>query len=171
MTFNSGKAMSLRRHPFIRSVCPSRSSSAERLQTTRAKGNVSQQGSKGPPTSVRPELQTENSQTIGIGNRIAVFTIEELETGLRMLGREDVDLNAFWDQNIVAFRQTVLLAIRETSDALLSPGMTLRWRIEMEDQLEDLARYIKLADLYLARRFPDDDAPSAQQQPIRPSVH
>jgi hypothetical protein len=127
------------------------------------------------PPFIRPvgperEALGDDSETSG-RNRVAVFTIEELETGLRMLGREDVDLAAFWDKNIVSFRQTVLLAIRETSAALLSPRMTLQWRIEMESQLEDLARYIRLADLYIARRLPASGEPNARRPLIRPSIH
>ena len=45
----------------------------------------------------------------------------------------------------------MLFAIRETSDALLSPKIPLRWRIELESQLDALVRYIKLADRYIAR--------------------
>jgi len=86
---------------------------------------------------------------------LAPFSIDELEIGLRSLDRDDVDLNAFWDENIVGFRQTVLLAIRETSDALLSPKLTLRWRIELEYQRDALIGYMKLADRYIARRFPE----------------
>ncbi len=59
-----------------------------------------------------------------VTRRAAPLTIDELETGLRMLGRGDVDHNEFWDANIAAFRQTILFAIRETSDALLSPKMS-----------------------------------------------
>jgi ABC-type uncharacterized transport system fused permease/ATPase subunit len=69
-----------------------------------------------------------------------------------------VDLKTFWDQNIVGFRRTVLFAIRETSEALLSPTITLRWRIELESQLEDLVRYIRLADRYIARQSSDSDS-------------
>jgi hypothetical protein len=47
----------------------------------------------------------------------------------------------------------VLFAIRDTSEALLSPAIPLEWRIELEDQLEDLVQYIELADRYIARRF------------------
>jgi hypothetical protein len=83
---------------------------------------------------------------------VSPLTIEELETGLRLLGRGDVDQTAFWDENIAAFRQTVLLAIRETSDALLSPVVTLRWRVELEAQLQELVHYIELADSYISRR-------------------
>ena len=80
------------------------------------------------------------------------FTIEELETGLRRLGRGDGDLSSFWDQNIVAFRQTVLFAMRETSDALLSPNLPLRARVQLEGQLETLAQYLKFASQYIARQ-------------------
>lgn len=99
------------------------------------------------------------------------MSIEELEIGLRSLRRDDVDLNAFWDENIFGFRQTVLFAIRETSDALLSPKLTLPWRVELETQLEALVRYIKLADRYIARRFPNPDASAAQQPSNRSRIH
>jgi len=80
------------------------------------------------------------------------LSIEELEEGLRLLGRGDIDQNAFWDANIDSFRQTVLFAIRETSDALLSPRIPARWCVELEGQLEALVQYIELADRYIARR-------------------
>jgi hypothetical protein len=64
----------------------------------------------------------------------------------------DGSLRAFWDENIAVFRQTVLFAISETSDALRTPMIPLDWRIELERQLEDLVRYIELADRYIARR-------------------
>lgn len=80
------------------------------------------------------------------------LSIEQLEAGLRLLGRGDVDQTAFWDENIEAFRQTVLFAIRETSDALLSPRIPRSWSAELEGQLELLIQYIELADRYIARR-------------------
>ena len=82
----------------------------------------------------------------------APFTIEQLEVGLRVLGEHDIDLGAFWDENIETFRQTVIFAIRETSEALLSPTIPVHWRIELESQLEDLVRYIEFADRYIDRR-------------------
>jgi hypothetical protein len=80
------------------------------------------------------------------------LSIPQLETGLRLLGRGDLDHYAFWDANIDAFRRTVLFAIRETSDALLSPSVPVRWRVELEGQLEELFRYIELAERYITRR-------------------
>lgn len=80
------------------------------------------------------------------------LSVEELETGLRLLGRGEIDQNAFWDENIGAFRQTVLISIRDTSDALLSPSITERWRNRLERELEALVQYLELADRYLARR-------------------
>jgi len=85
-------------------------------------------------------------------SRSGPLSVEQLETGLRLLDQGDVDHKAFWDENIEAFRRTVLLAIRETSEALLSPTITLHWRVELESQLEALVQYIELADRYLARR-------------------
>ena len=81
------------------------------------------------------------------------LSIEQLEVGLRALNEDDLDRTAFWDENIHSFRRTVLFAIRDTSDALLSPTIPLDWRIELEDQLEDLVQYIELADRYIERRF------------------
>ena len=92
-------------------------------------------------------------------NSAAPLSIEQLEMGLRLLGRGDLDHNAFWDEHIGAFRQTVLFAIRETSDALLSPAIPLRWRVELEGQLEDLVQYIELADRYIARRSLNREGP------------
>jgi len=80
------------------------------------------------------------------------LSIEQLEAGLRILDSRDCDLNEFWDENIEAFRRTVLLALRDTSDALLSPTIPLRWRVELESQLDGLVQYVELADRYLARR-------------------
>jgi len=80
------------------------------------------------------------------------LSIEQLEAGLRILDSRECDLNAFWDENIEAFRRTVLLALRETSDALLSPTIPLRWRVELQSQLDGLVQYVELADRYLARR-------------------
>src|SRR4030095_680347 len=78
--------------------------------------------------------------------------IEQLEAALRQLGRADIDLDAYWDEHIETFRQTVLLAIRETSEAIMWPSIPLRWRVELEGQLRLLARYLELADRYLELR-------------------
>ena len=80
------------------------------------------------------------------------LSISELEIGLRILGRAEVPQKAFWDNNIVRFRHTVLLAIRDTSDALLSQTVTTQWRVELESQLETLIQYLELADRYVAER-------------------
>ena len=85
------------------------------------------------------------------GGAPAPLTIEELEIGLRLLSRGEAD-HEFWDNHIDAFRQTVLLAIRETSDALLSPRIPLKWRLELEGQLESLVRYVELANRYVEQR-------------------
>lgn len=86
---------------------------------------------------------------------IAPLSIEQLEAGLRVMSDGSTDLHQFWDEHIEVFRKTVLLAIRDTTDALLSPRIPLRWRVELESQLEDLIRYIELADRYIAKRFND----------------
>ena len=99
------------------------------------------------------------------------MSIEQLETGLRLLDRGDVDHRAFWDANIEAFRRTVLLAIRETSDALLSPTISLHWRVELESQLEALVQYIELADRYLARRPLSPEQLAARREALRSRLH
>ena len=80
------------------------------------------------------------------------LSIPELEIGLRILGRAETKQKSFWDQNIMRFRQTVLLAIRDTSDALLEQAISPPWRIELESQLEALVQYLELANRYVAER-------------------
>lgn len=101
----------------------------------------------------------------------SLLSIEQLEEGLRLLGRGDTDQNAFWDENIEAFRQTVLFAIRETSDALLSPRIPLRWCLELESQLEALIQYIELADRYIARRSLSREGRVLALRPSRSRIH
>ena len=79
------------------------------------------------------------------------MTIEELETGLRRLNRQAGDCT-FWDENIIAFRRTVLCAIRETSEMLASSSLPLDAWIELENQGLLLRRYLSLADTYLRSR-------------------
>ena len=88
------------------------------------------------------------------------LSISELEIGLRILGRAEVPQKAFWDNNIVRFRHTVLLAIRDTSDALLSQTVTTQWRVELESQLETLIQYLELADRYVAERQVEASRPT-----------
>ena len=78
------------------------------------------------------------------------MTIEELEAGPRRLDSGDIDQGAFWQENFAAFRQTVLLAIRETSDALLAQQVPRGWRSELESQVEVLRWYLELADRHAA---------------------
>ena len=92
------------------------------------------------------------------------LSIPQLETGLRLLGRGDCNHHAFWDEHVEAFRQTVLFAIRETSDALLSHSVPLQWRAELVSQLEELVDYIELADRYIARR--SSRLPSGSASPL-----
>jgi hypothetical protein len=80
------------------------------------------------------------------------LSIEQLEAGLRVMANDGFSSHDFWDEHVASFRQTVLFAIRETSDALLSPTIPLHWRIELESQLESLVQYIELADRYIAHR-------------------
>ena len=54
----------------------------------------------------------------------------------------------------------VLLAIRDTSDALLSQTVTTQWRVELESQLETLIQYLELADRYVAERQVEASRPA-----------
>ena len=99
---------------------------------------------------------SKRSQSIRL-REPAAFTIAELESGLRSLDEGDLDEVSFWDEHIGAFRQTVLVAIRDTSDALLSAEMPYAWRLELESQLIDLLDHLELANRYLAVRSSDED--------------
>jgi hypothetical protein len=80
------------------------------------------------------------------------LSIPELEIGLSTLGGSETEQKIFWDENIVRFRQTVLLAIRDTSEALLEQAISPPWRLELESQLEALVQYLELANRYVAER-------------------
>lgn len=88
-----------------------------------------------------------------------LLSIEELEAGLHVMARGKLESDAFWDENVRAFRHTVIFAIRETADALLSSTIASNCRMELESQLEALFQYIKLADRYIACRSPSCEAP------------
>jgi hypothetical protein len=77
------------------------------------------------------------------------FSIEQLEAGLRVLDDVKTDQDDFWDENLDAFRQTLLFAIRETSDALLTPRISNPWRVELERQLCELVSFMELTDRFL----------------------
>jgi hypothetical protein len=99
------------------------------------------------------------------------LSVEELETGLRIMIDDATDLGAFWDEHIAGFRQSVLLAIRETTDVLLSTTIPLRWRVELEAQLEGLIQYVELADRYIARRSVNPAPLDARPRWVRPRIH
>lgn len=96
-------------------------------------------------------LVSASRSPAGVSNA-APLTIEELEAGLRMFDSDAFEPTAFWDENVEAFRQTVLVALRETSEALLWLPMPEHVRSELELQLPELRRYIELADAYAAKR-------------------
>jgi hypothetical protein len=98
-----------------------------------------------------------------------LLSLEDLETGLRLLDRGDKRQTAFWDENVEAFRRTVLFAIRETSDALLSPMISEHWRVLLQRQLESLVSYIELADRYIDRRRTASDRTTPLPNRRRPA--
>ena len=102
-----------------------------------------------PPTF---RIFTNDVDDPGIGKNASALSIPELEIGLRILGEAEPKQKHFWDENIARFRQTILLAIRDTSDALLEQTITPPWRIELESQLEELVQYLELANRYVAKR-------------------
>ncbi len=87
------------------------------------------------------------------GQRPAVppLTVEQLAEGLRMLDRGEIEPNLFWDQNAVAFRETVILSIRETSEALQCGTISDDLRAELESQIEPLKFYLEMANSCVAR--------------------
>ena len=103
---------------------------------------------------------TNDVDNPGTGRNAAPLSIPELEIGLRILGGAESKQQSFWDENIVRFRQTVLLAIRDTSDALLEQAITQPWRIELESQLEELVQYLELANRYVAERTQINSMPT-----------
>jgi hypothetical protein len=60
-----------------------------------------------------------------------------------MLDQIDTDRKKFWEVNGPAFKETVRLAIRETSEALLLQRMPATLRAELEGQLEWLKSYLE----------------------------
>ncbi len=81
----------------------------------------------------------------------APLTVEELEDGLRLLDRGEIEADAFWDTNLAVFRQAMVAAIGETT-GLLAGRLPYRWRRELEVQLEALRGYVEIVDLYMTRR-------------------
>ena len=76
------------------------------------------------------------------GKRAVALTIDELEHGLLTLHGRETDRSDFWAANGPAFRETVLLAIRETSDALQLEHISSALREELEGQLAWLKVYL-----------------------------
>src|SRR3954447_18043171 len=87
------------------------------------------------------------------------LSIEQLEAGLRALDDVKTNQDDFWEENLDAFRQTLLFAIRETSDALLAPRISAPWRVELERQLAELVSFMELTDRCLFSCEPAASAP------------
>ena len=100
----------------------------------------------------------------------APLTISELESGLRALDADDLDQLAFWEEHVAAFKQTVLVAIRDTSEALLAVQMPGEWRAELEGQLKALLSYLELTDRFVAAHF-DDAEDSARWVTDKPMMN
>lgn len=77
------------------------------------------------------------------------LSIGELEEGLRVLDQGEIEPEVFWNDNLAAFRDTLLVAIRETSDALSTPRLSPELRAEFEAQLPALRYYLVVADRQL----------------------
>ena len=78
------------------------------------------------------------------------LSVAELELGLL---ESSVDSpTEFWDGHVEAFRDTVVAAMRETADILVSEDVPQRWRTRLDRQLENMRTYVELADYYLSRR-------------------
>ena len=80
------------------------------------------------------------------------LSIEQLERGLLFFDETSTEQDDDFDEHVAAFRQTVLVAIQETSAALLMPDVPSRWRVELERQVKALRRYAAFADRYMAEK-------------------
>jgi hypothetical protein len=111
-------------------------------------------------------------KTVSLESSVAdPLGIEQLEAALRHLGRADMDPDAYLEEHIEAFRQTVLLAIRETADAILLASIPQHWRIELEEQLAMLGRCMELADRYRKLRSLSRELPIPAPPPSPRSIH
>ena len=100
-----------------------------------------------------------------LANRPRPLSIDELEAGLLSLDDAGLDRMAFWDEHIHPFKQTVLIAIRDTSAALLTPNLPVAWRTELEAQIKELTAHLELANRYVAVRT-DEGSDGAIASPI-----
>ena len=99
------------------------------------------------------------------------LSIEQLEAGLQILDAVEINTRSFWEQHAESFRLTVLLAIRETSDALLTPTLPPGWRAGLENDLEDLVGYLELANRYLAQRAISRERLAEAKRRLAPRLH
>ena len=81
--------------------------------------------------------------------RVTALTIDQLENGLLTLHKRETDRREFWADNEPAFRETVRVAIRETSDALNLKDLPAALRDELEGQLAWLQVYLNPQPLTL----------------------
>jgi hypothetical protein len=84
--------------------------------------------------------------------RPPALSIEQLEAGLLVLSGGEDEQKEFCEENVAAFRQTVLVAIKETSDALRLHEVPQPCRRELEEQVKALRRYAAMADRYIAEQ-------------------
>jgi hypothetical protein len=93
------------------------------------------------------------------------FEIEELEAGLLMLDQQDLDPTAFWDNNVAAFRRTLVIALSETTDALASNTIHVDRRAQFSAQIQSLRNCIQLADRYMSSRSSHLERPPRPPSP------
>lgn len=102
--------------------------------------------------SKRLTVENTREEAVSLYSTLAPLSTKELAAGLQRLNQSTTDPRVFWDDNIVAFRQTVLAAISETSEALSMEKLPLDWGAELEGQLASLREYLALADRHLCSR-------------------
>ncbi len=72
---------------------------------------------------------------------------------------------AFWDETVAQYRQTILVAFRETSDALVAQQTLVDRRTALERQVAALSKSVELADIrYRGGRASYFEVIEAQQQ-------
>ncbi|KRA83347.1 efflux transporter outer membrane subunit [Altererythrobacter sp. Root672] len=87
-----------------------------------------------------------------------------LFTGGRLESIYD-ERKAFWDESVAQYRQTILVAFRETSDALTAQQTLVDRRASLESQVAAMRQSVELADTrYRAGRASYFEVIEAQQQ-------
>ncbi|MFL6733163.1 MAG: hypothetical protein ACJ8EY_00530 [Sphingomicrobium sp.] len=76
----------------------------------------------------------------------------DLENGVRILGGPERDARMFWANHLPDYRDSLMVAIADTSEALSSTRLSPRLRAEFGRQLPELRAYLDMVNRQLAGR-------------------